>query len=452
MKRHNYKKLKSKAEANKVVEELGSQIKVFNFNEAYETPNIKYNKAAGFIEWGAKNIYPEYLIDLFNSKGSATFTSIVKKKVGFIAGNGFKNIEDPTLSKFVKDTGLSTEMKKAALDYELFDGFALEVIWNNGGDTITSIKHIPFHKLRIGYKNEKVSHDHLWFSNDWSQYKKPEYTPEYMKAFDPNNVGGKQVFYYSEYNPKSDGLYPIPNYENIINWIEMDYEISKFHLNQVKQGYAPSFMLNFATGIPLEEEQTAFFREFKRNYSGTDNGGKVIITYSEGNDEAPTLTKIDLNDSDERFIMLMSAIETNIVRGSQIAPQLLISESGKLGGSEQREELKEEFQDSYVTPRQNNIEEALNNLLSYGGFTEELELQTYRGEKAEENAMLLKKVEAQLELKGSVAGIQSILSIQESLKNQTISKETAQAMLEILFGFEAEEAIALLGNINEENN
>ena len=108
--------------------------------------------------------------------------------------------------------------------------------------------------------------------------------PEMIREFNPYVKQGKQIYYYSEYNPDSDGLYPIVGYSTSVNWIEMDYEISKFHLNQVKQGYSPSFILNFATGIPTEEEQDQFFREFKRNYSGAENSGKIIITYSEGAD------------------------------------------------------------------------------------------------------------------------------------------------------------------------
>ena len=154
----------------------------------------------------------------------------------------------------------------------------------------------------------------------------------------------------------------------------MDYQVGRFHLNQLKQGYSPSFILNFSTGIPSVEEQEDFYREFKRNYSGTDNSGKIILTYSEGQDGKPELIPIQLNDSDDRFIMLQDMTERNIVMGHAIPPQLVILTPGKLGSTEERKELQNEFQSNYVSPRQTQIEECFNEILG----TDELQLKKYQ--------------------------------------------------------------------------
>jgi hypothetical protein len=255
--------------------------------------------------------------------------------------------------------------------------FSFEVIWNNEGTKIVSMQHIPYHKLRLGIQGDEISFAHLWFSNDWMQYKKEGYEPEMIRMFNPNLRTGKQIYWYSEYNPQTDGLYPIPGYSTTMNWIEMDYQVSVFHLNQLKQGYSPSFILNFATGIPSEEEQDVFFKEFKKNFSGAQNSGKIILTYSEGIEQKPELTAIQLNDSDERFIMLQDMTEKNIVMGHEVPAAMVILTPGKLGSTEERAELMIEFQDSYVTPRQENVEEVINEILSTS-FNEEITLQTYK--------------------------------------------------------------------------
>lgn len=434
-----------------IKDKKGQMIKVFKFNEAYVAPIYKYNAAANFIEWGAKNDYPNYILDLYNNYGSSTHKAIINKKTKLIAGNGYKTVVDPRLAKFMTETQLEKETKKATLDYELLNGFAYEIIWDNAGENITSIKHIPFHKLRLGIKNDEVDFDYVWFSNDWSKYKKGgEYTPEAIKIFDPKDKSGKQIYYHSEYNPQTDGLYPIVSYSTSMNYIELDYEISKFHLNQVKQGYSPSFILNFATGIPLEEEQDAFFKEFKRNYSGADNAGKIILTYSEGTDQKPELTKVDLNDSDERFTLLMEQIEANIVRGAEIPAQLLLTIAGKLGSTQEREELMAEFQDAYVSPRQNTMENAMNEILSVGGYSEQVELQTYKGEKAEEEVVVDdKQAEAQSQLRGSVGGVQALTGIIQNVASGLMSRSSAIATLELIFGFTAEQGERLLGDVVE---
>jgi hypothetical protein len=339
-------------------------LKIFNFNQAYVAPTYTYNKKLSFIEWGKENKYPQYLLDLYNNYGASLHKNIINKKTKLISGQGFEPIIDPSLASFVDKNKLEREVKKATLDYELFNGFALEVIWNNEGSKITSINHIPFHKLRIGIQTDEIKFPYVWFSNDWNQIKKEEYTPELIRMFNPFLKQGKQIYFYTEYNPSADGLYPIVGYSTSMNWIELGYEISRFHLNQAKQGYAPSFLLNFSTGIPSEEEQDVFFKEFKKNFAGTENAGKIILTYSDGTDQKPELIPIQLNDSDDRFILLMEQVDYSIVSGAEIPPQMVILTPGKLGSTEERAALSAEFQKDYISPRQTQMEEVLNEILS----------------------------------------------------------------------------------------
>jgi hypothetical protein len=120
-----------------------------------------------------------------------------------------------------------------------------------------------------------------------------------------------------------------------------------------------------------------YYRDFRRNYEGTENSGKIIITYSDGADGKPELIPINLNDSDDRFLMLKEQISENIVLGHEIPVQLLLLVPGKLGSTDERIELLKDFQFTYVGPRQENIEESLNELLQNIGFTEDITLREY---------------------------------------------------------------------------
>ena len=427
-----------------------NSVKILKFNEAYVAPSYKWNKSTSVIEWGKKNNYPLYILDLYNNYGSPTHKSIINRKTKMLAGNVLREVQSPELSKFIKDNNVELEIKKASLDFELLNGFAFEIIWDNGGENIVSFNHIPLHKLRLGIPSDEIDFDYLWFTNDWNQFKKAGYEPEFIRAFDPKVKEGKQIFFYSEYNPTTDDLYPIPGYSTSMNWVETDYEISRFHLNQVKQGYAPSFMLNFATGIPTEEEQDDFFKEFKKNFQGSENSGKIIMTYSEGQEQAPELNKIDLNDSDKRFNLLKTQIKDEIIMGHEIPPQLLLSVAGKLGSQQEREELMAEFQMSYVSPRQIQMEDVVNDILIAGGFDENVELLTYLGEITEETIVVDdKQLEAQATLKGSVGGVQALTGIIQNVASGLMSRSSAIATLELIFGFNEEQAIRLLGDVEE---
>jgi hypothetical protein len=418
--------------------------KVFNFGKEYVAPEYKYNATHGFIEWGRDNQYPQYLLDLYNHYGSTTHKSIINKKSRLTTGYGLKDIIDTQLQEYVKKNKLEKTLRKCEIDFEIYNGFCFEIVWNNEGSSF-DIHYMPFNKIRKGIENDEIDYPHYWYSKNWKEYKKDEYEPKLLKKFDPSVKTGKQLYYYIEPNPQQDEIYPIPNYSTSINWIELDYEISKFHLNQVKQGFAPSFILNFATGIPTIEEMDEYYRDFKRNYEGAENSGKIIITYSEGQEQAPQLTPIQLNDSDERFIMLQDMVEKNIVMGHEIPPQLVVLTPGKLGSTQEREELLTEFQSYYITTRQEQLEEQFNEVLKVIGFTEDIKLKQYDEVTTDKTEDLGVQEKAQAELKGSVGGVQGILQIQQSVSQGITTIDSGAAILELIYGIEPATARRMLG-------
>jgi len=418
--------------------------KVFNFGKEYVAPEYKYNATYGFIEWGNDNQYPQYLLNLYNHYGSTTHKSIINKKSRLTTGYGLRDIVDNNLQEFVITNKIESVLRKCEIDFEIFNGFCFEVIWNNEGSSF-DIYYMPFMKIRKGIENKEIDYPHFWYSKNWKEYKKDEYEPKLLRRFDPEIRTGKQLYYYIEPNPQQDEIYPIPNYSTSINWIELDYEISKFHLNQVKQGFAPSFILNFATGIPSIEEMDEYYRDFKRNYQGAENSGKIIITYSEGQEQAPQLTPIQLNDSDERFIMLQDMVEKNIVMGHEIPPQLVVLTPGKLGSTTERQELLSEFQSYYITTRQQQLNEQFNLVLKTIGFTEEIQLQQYDEVNVDKVEDLGIQEKAQAELKGSVGGVQGILQIQQSVSQGFTTIDSGSAILELIYGIDPIEARRMLG-------
>jgi len=431
-----------------------NKFQVISFNSAYIPPVLKYNKGRGLVEWGSKNDAPDLILQMYNTKGSPIHKSIIDRKVKMIAGYGFKTIQDEGLKQFIKANKLEKIIREIALDFELFDGFSLEVIWDKGGKKIVKVNYIPLHKLRFGIESDLVPYPYFWFSNKWSEYRKEEYTPIAIKRFDSIDNKGKQLYYHTNPNPESDGLYPIPSYSNSMNWISIAHAISEFHINSLKQGYFPSMVLAMNNGYPTDEEMDYFAKQLESNFAGQTNAGKIFITYAEGSDQAPKLIKVDLNDSDKRFSLLKEQVKEEIIEGHSIAPQLLLSTSGSLAGDTQREELKAEFQDLYVSARQNQIEEVLNDILAKAGFTEQVELLTYVGEAKEEVAVenVDKEAEARAALKGSVGGVQGILALQASVAQGITSLDSGAAILELIYGLEPSAARRMLGSPDTNNN
>jgi len=169
----------------KNIDGMKQPFKIFNFNQAYVAPTYKFNLSHNFIEWGQDNNYPKFLLDLYNNYGSATHKSIINKKTRLTVGFGIEDIIDNRLKEFIIKNKLEKQLRSMEKDFEIFNGFCFEIVWNNEGTNFT-MKHIPIHKIRIGIETDELNHPHYWFSNDWKEYKKDLYKPEY-KTIRPFN-------------------------------------------------------------------------------------------------------------------------------------------------------------------------------------------------------------------------------------------------------------------------
>jgi len=355
-----------------------SKIKIFNFNESYVPPQYTPVKKGEYkyLSFGKDNLYPYYILSLYNAKGASIHKAIINKKSRLTTGFGMKPVIDERLKLWLKENKIEQLFKYIGKDFELYNGFCIEVVWSNDGSTC-KLNYIPLHSIRIGLKEEENDEDYYWYSADWTQIKREEYKPEYIKKYNPEDRNGRQLLYYIEPNPAFQHLYPVPNYSNCMNYIELSYEISVFHLNQIKQSYTPSMLINFSTGIPTPDEMNETYREFERNFKGSQNSGKVFLTYSEGRDTAPEILPINLNDSDERFIMLAEQIITEITQGHEMPQQIVSFVPGKLGSTEERAALMAETQTYYTTPRQEQLEYVINEIIEVLGYTEKVKLKQY---------------------------------------------------------------------------
>jgi len=78
----------------------GENFILVQFAEAKQ-PEYREKKKEGYMEYGEKNDYPLYLVELFNK--SAKHNAIVRNKVHYICGNGWTGneqfIEKPNRSE-----------------------------------------------------------------------------------------------------------------------------------------------------------------------------------------------------------------------------------------------------------------------------------------------------------------------------------------------------------------
>jgi len=340
---------------------------ILNFQEARQ-PEYREKRGKGYIEFGEKNDYPNYLLSLYNK--SAKHNAIVKGKVNYIIGNGWKTDEvDPIAEQFIAQPNqfenLNDLTRKVSIDIEIFGGAFLEVIWSLTGGKLVDVLHIDYTKIRSNADNTQ-----FWYKKDWTE-RKDEALP--MMAFNTKVRQGKQILYVKEYRPGLD-TYALPGYMGALNYIESDIEVSRHVLGNAQTGFSASKLITLPNGEPSPDEKRNIERRFTDRFSGSD-GKKFILSFTTDPARKPIIEDLGASDiTKEDFTRVDLIIQNNLFAGHQItSPSLFgIAEPGQLGSRTQMRDSYEIFKNTYVNDKQQFLESVFNELARLKGATSEI--------------------------------------------------------------------------------
>ena len=336
-------------------------LRVLTFAEAKQ-PEFKEKKGEGYIQYGDRNDYPNYLVDLFNK--SAKHNAIIKSKVHYITANGWKGSPEaePFIKKVNRMESLEELTRKVSLDAELFGGYYLEIIWSVTKQ-LAEIWHCDYTKVRTNKDNTQ-----FWYKEQWADRNEK---PMVYAAFNPANPVGKQILYVKEYRPNM-GYYSLPGYFGALNYIESDIEVSKHVLGNAQTGFSASKLITLPNGEPSDEEKRNIEKRFTNRFSGSD-GKKFILAFVNDTQRKPIVDDLGTSDiTKEDFGRVDSLIQTNIFSGHQITtPSIFgIAEAGKLGSRSEMRDGYEIFKNTYVNSKQMHLEGVFNMLFKYRGIEE----------------------------------------------------------------------------------
>lgn len=318
----------------------------------------------GWVSYGDDNLFPQYLIDLY--KSSATHNALCTSIAYMIFGDG---VQADTLEARLKieEWGLQDEVRKACLDLKIQGGFALEVVYSIDRTTISKVRHCPFENVRSAEVDEDEKVDFLYYSKDWSD-KREE--PQLVKTFDPEQSVEHpvQILYVKPFSPGSY-YYPKPDYIGSIDYIELDKEIGKYHINNIKNGLAPSFTIHFKNGVPAQEERRRIRNDIERQLAGATNAGKFIVTYSDSPDRKPDFEPFPLSDADKQYQFLSTEVSDKIMVGHRVVSSAMfgVKTAGQLGNTQELEIASELFDRQVIKPYQRIVKDALESIFIAAG-------------------------------------------------------------------------------------
>ena len=344
-------------------------------------PKIKEIKNKDWVNFGEDNLYPNELIDLYNS--SAIHQSIITQKAKMISGNGFEyndenlsfeqQIEFQKMLRFFdNEVSLTTFLDLISGDWELFGSIAIEIIWSRDFTKIVRFKRVNPSYIRSGKLNEgKV--ENYFYSKDWSNIR--NYPPTEIPAFDIlNKTDYSQLLYVKKYNPNTE-YYGVPSYVSAINWIKADAQISVFHNMNIQNGFNPGLAIHFTKKPNSAEEREMIVNQLKKQYSGARAAGKPLVFFSDGAENRTQIDTIQPSDLDKQFTVIHSQIVTQICSAHRVTSTELfgISVPGKLGNADVSVAYNI-FENTVIAPERKTIQKLINDLLLINGIDVNLTL------------------------------------------------------------------------------
>lgn len=324
-------------------------------------PVEKFVPAKDLVEWGTRNSYPDYLLDLYNSV--PTLRAIINGNIDFIAGddvsilpltqhlpNGIMNNRGDHIREQIKDI---------SKDYEIYGGFALQIIRNLIGE-VAEVYYIDMRFLRTN-KEGNV----FYYCEDWSKSVRKDVIV--YPAFMPNlnwdalddearNRNASSILYVKNLHTQ---VYPAPLYAASIKACEIERLIDDFHLADINNHFVSSAIINFNNGIPDDDVKEQIEREFTEKFCGASNGGRTAFSWNPNKESATDIVEFEVKDFGERYKSLSDHSKQQIFTAFRANPNLFgIPTEGNGFANEQYAESFKLYNRTQIKPVQRMIADA----------------------------------------------------------------------------------------------
>lgn len=271
------------------------------------------NRGKKYMYYGTDNLLPSYLYSLYTDV--TTLRTIIIGTSDFVVGDNITTVY-PRFALEVNKKGhtLMELIRWCTRDYLIYGGFAINVIRNKVGE-VSELYYIDFRYIRSDKHNESFWYSEK-FDKKWSHTTTTTVYPKYVRE---NTNVASSIFYYKN---SISSTYPTPRYTGAIKACEIEKNIDELHLRGLQNGFFGSYVFNFNNGIPEDELKEQIEGDVQQKFCGSQNGGRVLINFSEGKDNALTIDKLDAVDFSEKYDAAAKRSREQIYASFQAVPAL----------------------------------------------------------------------------------------------------------------------------------
>ena len=321
-------------------------------------PVEKFVSAKDLMEWGTRNSYPDYLLDLYNNV--PTLRAIINGNIDFIAGDDVSilPLTQHLTNGIMNNRGdhIREQIKDISKDYEIYGGFALQIIRNLIGE-VAEVYYIDMRFLRSN-KEGNV----FYYCEDWSKSVRKDVVV--YPAFMPNlnwdtlddearNRNASSILYVKNIHTQ---VYPAPLYAASIKACEIERLIDDFHLSDINNHFVSSAIINFNNGIPDDDVKEQIEREFTEKFCGASNGGRTAFSWNPNKESATDIVEFEVKDFGERYKTLSDHSRQQIFTAFRANPNLFgIPTEGNGFANEQYAESFKLYNRTQIKPVQRMI-------------------------------------------------------------------------------------------------
>ena len=335
------------------------------------SPVEKVLAGRDMVEWGTRNAYPDYLLDLYNNV--PTLRSIINGNIDYVAGDDVTIM--PLQEEFtnqemnMRGDTIREQVKDVAKDFEIYGGFALQVIRNLAGE-VAEVYYIDMRYLRTNKEG-----DVFYYSEKWGKSSRtdmvvyPAFLPkiEWEKLSDEErNRHGSSILFVKNVHTQ---VYPAPLYAASVKACEIERLIDEFHLSDINNHFVSSAIINFNNGDPGQEIKSEIERGFNEKFCGASNGGRVAFSWNPNKESATDIVEFKMEDFGERYKALSQHSRTQIFTSFRAIPLLfgLTSEANTGFSTEEFEQSFKLYNRTQIQPVQRMICDAYDKIYGQRG-------------------------------------------------------------------------------------
>lgn len=342
----------------------------------YIKPQIVETTGSNWVKYGVDNNYFQYLIDKYN--GSPTNNALINGISAMIYGKGLsaKNASSKPMDYaqmvklFKKD-----EVKRMVNDLKMLGNVAIQIIYNSSHDRIAEIYHLPVESIRSGKFNEEDEITEYWYSKDWTRPNK--YKPISYPAFGTSREP-IEIMYIKPYK-SGYAYYAPPDYQGGLQYCELEEEIANYHINNIKNGFSPTTLINFNNGqADTDEQRDEIERKVYNKFSGT-TGSRLLLSFNESKEAETTVETVEISNASEQYEFLSRESSSKVMLAHRVVSPLLFGIKENTGFGNNAEELNSAsrlFDTLVVKPFQEILTDAFDTILAFNDVSLDLYFET----------------------------------------------------------------------------